>query len=138
MRNVGIYADDNDESAVYEFAVQPFGSTAKFPLATRATGGFTGVHWDTYFFRHGKINKQVDRVLTRGCKIYSRRAPFEFDSTTPYSVNIKGRDVNISTVTELRLLMNKVYDYAWRERHIAGQSHGYRKVTRSDVTISEV
>ena len=130
VRNVDLFTSSCHKPAVYEFAVQPPSSDNLHPVLSRATAGFTGNHWDTKLLNGLSVEAQVDRVLKRGCKVFVRRAPF--------SRPIKNKNLEVSTINELRSLIQKTYDYAWQEHYdVPSRKYFHRNVRRDGVTISD-
>ena len=131
VRNVDLFTSNCHKPAVYEFAVQPPRSDNIHPVLSRATAGFTGNHWDTKLLNGLSVEAQVDRVLKRGCKVFVRRAPF--------SRPIKNKNAGeVSTLNELRSLIQKTYDYAWQEHYdVPSRKYFHRNVRRDGAVISD-
>lgn len=121
VRDATLFQNDTEVPAVYEFAVQAKERCKKYPVYFSTTRGFSRLHWDTYLLKQEGINQQIDEVLRKGCKLYVRRAKVE--------KAVKCEDKLVGTVQELRSLMTKTYDYAWR-------SPTHRQLTRNGVAIS--
>lgn len=132
------------EPSVYEFAVLT-PEKQKVPVLASVTTGMNGRHWEGAMLGKPKLRAQIDRVLRRGCKLYARRARFSArDMPSIYEkcpVERKGKRSRVSTdeaVNELRGLMMKVHDYAWRDHYdIDSRTYSHRSVIASGVRVSD-
>ena len=131
VRNIDLFTNNCDRPAVYEFAVQTPAGDKKYPVLSRTTAGFTGSHWDTKLLNGLSVESQLDRVVKRGCKVFVRRALF----SRPIKSKKTGQ---VTTVNELRSLMQKTYDYAWQEHYdVPSRKYFHRNVRKDGVVISD-
>ena len=126
-RTTIFHSDDTTTPSVYEIAIQPHSAAPKHPVSFFVTTGFQGRRWDHAIFPEN-VHKQVDQVLERGCKLYIRRAPLKTD----------GEKTVKDSVKEMRTLLSRTYDYAWRTRYDATvRTRGRRHLVRSRKVISD-
>ena len=144
--------DDLSEPAIYEVGVQTPSSKVKTPVWLSVTRGITKGNWETAMLSKPKLRDQVDRVLRRGCKVYVRRAPFASrDMDAIYTrvrdvtkkkgtdVKRKGGHANVEeAVNELRGLVTRVCDYAWKDHYdIESRTYSHRGLVVNGVQVSD-
>ena len=130
--------------AVYEVAVKVPDYKEKIPVLASVKQGIQGQSWEAALLSKDKLRCQVDRVLKRGCKVYVRRAPFSVKTMPSIydKCGIKRKtDCAKSTdnaVHELRGLMARVCDYAWRDHYdTASRTYSHRGLVVNGVKVSD-
>ena len=119
---------DTDIPAVYEFAVATPVSDSKYAVYASVTKGFNHQSWENKFLSQSHLQKQLDCVLNRDCRLYVRSAPVTSDSAD---------DVNDS-VAKLRHILATKYDYAWQEHYnTQTRTYHHRRLYKNGVLISE-
>ena len=129
VRNTQLFNGEIHRPSVYEVAVQPEPGAPKYPVACAVTSGFQQRNWDRVVLKD-YAHHQVDRVLQRGCKLMVRRA-----SIRP---NKKSGGTVEDSMKELRSLIGRHYDYAWKCRYdVDSRTYPNRQLFRNDKMISD-
>ena len=135
---------DMTQPAVYEVAVKVPDYKEKIPVLASVKQGIQSQSWEGALLSKDKLRAQVDRVLRRNCKLYVRRAPFSVrDMPSIYSKCDAKRKAGCARTTddavhELRGLMTRVCDYAWRDHYdIPSRTYNHRPLVVDGVKVSD-
>ena len=135
---------DTSRAAVYEVAVKVPEHDNKIPVLASVKQGIKGQSWEAALLSKDKLRNQVDRVLRKGCKLYVRQAPFSVrDMPSVYrrcGVERKAGAARSTAdaVHELRGLMTKVCDYAWRDHYdVETRTYSHRGLVVNGVKVSD-
>ena len=105
VRRLNMFSGKTKVPAVYEVAVQPKAACRMYVLGCRATKGFSGQNWDSYFCRTNMFEKQIKHATAMGCKVFVRRVVM--------NKVIKCQGQSFKNAMELCSYLRRHYDYAW-------------------------
>ena len=129
VRNTHLFDGETVRPSVYEVAVQPEPGAPKYPVACAVTSGFQQRNWDRVVLKD-YAHHQVDRVLKRGCKLIVRRASIRPSKKSGGTIE--------DSMRELRSLIGRHYDYAWKCRYdVDSRTYPNRQLFRNDKMISD-